>query len=261
MEAKAEKSSRSIGMSPVSLAKWQAELTNRRIHTADGLLAIVTDIDGLPTARKAIKGEPVQNKTWLSIFDKLKLERQTFFPDCEWHRWNQQTLWGNLWELGEGKEDRFGIVLRQPFQDSGLNPFRVEHKGDYQKELPIGKEVLIELPAGISGYLILVEHDSEGRIELISPSCVSEDPKLTGDIRRLPQHPDPKYQFFKPTILGNNLLWAGIFAQLPDWAWLENLPSNGFLDLQSEHLRDLWNYASNPPPGSQIWRSSYVVVN
>ena len=87
------------------------------------------------------------------------------------------------------------------------------------------------------------------------------NPELTGDVQLLPQHPPSAHPFFTPKTLGTNSLWAGIFAELPqDWEWLEKA-QEGVLSLKEDHLMDLWNYASQPPLGSQIWRSSYVVVS
>ena len=248
-------------MSARGFLEWRTALKDCGIDTVNGLLdELVVEIEiAQPTAAKAFKGEKAERKMWTNIFRALDLKRETFFTDAEWNGWDRETLWKNLWALAEDGEDRFGWVLPQQMEHAGITSDTLG-KSDYHKRLSSGKKVLLKIPAGLSGYLIVVEQDSSGSVELISPSCLVVNPELTGDVRFLPEYPPSPHKFFIPTTLGTNSLWAGIFAELPDWEWLGKA-REGVLSLQSAHLMDLWNYASKLPPGSQIWRSSYVVVS
>lgn len=259
MQTNPEQVAKGIEMSARGLVEWQTALKDCGIDTARGLLdeLVLTDI-ARPTVTKAFKGEKVAQSSWKKIFTALDFKRETFFTDAEWNGWNRETVWKNLWGLAENADERFGLVLPQQIEHAGLKDVLTESV--YQKRLISGKKVLLKIPAGLSGYLILVEQDALGSIELISPSCLVTDPKLTGDVRLLPQYPPSAHKFFIPTTLGTNSLWAGIFTQLPEWEWLKQAQA-GVLSLTEDQLMDLWNYASKPPLGSQIWRSSYVVVS
>ncbi len=59
--------------------------------------------------------------------------------------------------------------------------------------------------------------------------------------------------------VGTRYLWAGIFAQLPEWGWLQGARED-LLDLQVEQLTDLLGYAQQSPEGCRMWKTSYEVV-
>jgi hypothetical protein len=245
-------------MSTAGLIKWQAVLTAKKIGTANQLLAKSLSIDSEPTARKALKGGRLDKKTWESIFQDLDLNRGDFFTDAEWHEWSLETRWEMLLNLAEDASARFGLVFPQQLEHAGFGDlFRQER---FQTSIPSGKSVLLEIPAGLSGYLILVEQDPNGEICLVAPSCLVMDSSLTGELRLLPQHPPSPFKVLKPSTLGTSYLWAGIFAQLPDWKWLQALPG-GLLKLEMEQITQLVEYAETQPrETTQIWKSSYTVT-
>jgi hypothetical protein len=201
-------------MSDRGLREWQNALKDCDIDTINRLLdevLVKTDITRStdakavitrPTAANAFRGERLDRATWTKIFTALEFNRVTFFSEAEWHGWNRETLWKNLWGLAEDADDLFGLVLPEQIEHAGLKDVLTESV--YQKRLLSGKKVLLKIPAGLLGYLILVEQDALGSIELISPSCLVTDPKLTGDVRLLPQYPPSAHKFFIPTTLGTN---------------------------------------------------------
>jgi hypothetical protein len=282
MQTNPGKGTRGIGMSRKGWLAWQTALDGKNISTFELFLqeleksenngqtasreAIESnehDIIAEPTARRAWNRRTLERNTWKKIFKKLALKRSEFFTDAEWHEWNLQTLWRDLLELAEDGDDRFGLVPQQKLQTSGFRDTvrRAFGNSVYPKQLIRGTSVLLEIPAGLKGYLILLEGDPSGNIVLISPSCLVASPKLTGDVKLLPEHPPSPLKFVALATLGEHWLWAGIFARLPDWEWLKNEPNDGLLDLQVEHLDELLDYASKHPEESRIWKSHYLVVD
>jgi hypothetical protein len=251
--------------------KWQAVLTNLRISTPKHLIARVRDVNSEPIARKALKGEKLAKTTWASVFAGLKLERKDFFSDAEWLDRDLTTQWQMLWNLAEDASDRFGLVLPPELENNDLNdalPERQrlrEHQRlgadkKFVKTIISRTSVLIQIPGGISGYLILLEQDAQGNIILLSPSPLMVDPLLTGAIQQLPQYPPSPFEFFQPITVGTNNLWASVFAKLPAWKWLADAQKRP-LRLQLVHLKELFEYVEKQPQGTEIWRSSYVVTD
>jgi hypothetical protein len=254
--------SKSIGMSAAGLIKWQAALTKKRIGTAIQFLANAPSITGEPTARKALKGEKLGKTTWESIFQDLGENRGDFFTDAEWFgRDLLKEQWAKLLELAEDASDRFGLVLPDRLERADLRGAKSKYPSKYMTKLRINSKVLLEIPSGLSGYLILLEQNKDGGINLISPSQLMKNTLLTGEAQRLPQLPvdEDIAEVIEMTDEGTRYLWAGIFAQLPDWGWLVGAKDDT-LELQVEQLRDLLGYAKHQPPGTQIWRSSYTVM-
>jgi hypothetical protein len=252
-----DRSAKAIEMSAAARAKWLTMLKTRKINTAKQLLSRVRDLHGEPLARKALKGDRLDRTTWDSIFKGLKVSRADFFNDIEWFERNLETQWGMLWDLAVDASDRFGIVLPEHVPDSS----RWDGVGSekFQKTLQSRTSVLLEIPWGMPGYLMLLEQDALGNIVLLCPSPLMANPLLSGVIQRLPQYPPSPFEFFQPIAVGTNYLWAGIFTKLPELKWLTDAQKRP-LRLQLTQLADLFDYASKQPSGTPIFRSSYVVT-
>lgn len=251
---------RAIEMSAAGLTKWQAALTKKNIGTAPELLARLTEITGEPTARKALKGQKIDKESWKSIFKDLDLDGGDFFTDVEWFGRNP---WEMLLDLAEDASDRFGLVSLDGLQQANFRTAIPSPKlPRYMTKLPINSEVVLEMPSGLSGHLILLEQNTEGGIDLLSPSPLMKKTLLAGEVQLLPQRPVPQgfAEKIHMTDVGTRYLWAGIFDRLPEWDWLADTQENMRCDLQVEQLTDLLAYAKIQPPGTQIWRSSYTVV-
>jgi hypothetical protein len=187
-------------------------------------------------------------------FSRLKLERADFFTDVQWFDRDLKTQWQLLWDLAVDASDRFGLVLDKTVENSDLD------REKFAKTIVSRTSVCLEIPRGLSGYLILVEQDAQGSIILLSPSPLMANPMLTGAIQRLPQYPPSPFPCLQPITVGTNNLWAGIFAKLPDWRWLADAQKKP-LRLQLAQLTDLFEYARKQPKDTQILRSSYVVTD
>jgi hypothetical protein len=257
---------KSIEMSPAARAKWLTMLKTRKINTAKQLLSRVRDLHGEPLARKALKGDRLDRTTWDSIFKGLKVFRDDFFNDIEWFERNLESQWGMLWEMAKDASDRFGVVLPEHIPDSsawdGIGsdslPERLCQR--FEQSIESRTSVLLEIPWGTPGYLILLEQDALGNIVLLSPSPLMANPLLTGKIQRLPQYPPSPFEFLQPITVGTNYLWAGVFTQLPQLKWLADAQKKP-LRLQLPQLADLFNFASQQPAGTPMFRSSYVVID
>jgi hypothetical protein len=242
-----------IEMSAGSRVKWQAMLTTRKIGTAKKLLTRVPELGGEPTARRAFNGQRLDKDTWAAIFYGLKLDRANFFTDVQWFDRTLQTQWQLLWNLATDADDRFGLVLAAPDVDSELD------RPKFARTIVARTSVSIDICAGYSGYLILVERDPSGGVVLLCPSPMMTNPLLTGASQRLPQSPPSPFPFFQPLSVGTNQLWAGMFTKLPTWPWLA-AAAHKPLRLELAQLTDLLEAASKHRQETQMMRSSYLVT-
>lgn len=252
-----------LAMSPAGLAEWKITLADLGIDKGIDLWRKVNGdreeknhVISYPTAKKAFDGE-TSDTTWKVIFQELDLKWSNYFSEAEWNGWNCETLWGMLLNMAEDASDRFGIVLPEKLESAGIEDMFTTQK--IQKTIPSGKSVLLEIPEGYSGYAIVLEQGSSGNIVLVAPSCLMVDSAVQGERRLLPQHPPSPFKFLVPTTVGINYLWAGIFAQLPDWEWLHE-ERQGLLKLEMAHVTQLLEYAAQPRNTIQIWSSSYTVT-
>jgi hypothetical protein len=255
------KVSNAFAMSASGRAEWKIALADCGIGDMATFVKAVITVVSRPTAECAFDGGRLERQTWEKIFKELDLQRSDFFTEAKWWQWDLLTLWGMLWNLGEDASDRFGLVLPDRLERADLRGAKLKHPSKYMTKLRINSKVLLEIPSGLSGYLILLEQNKDGGINLISPSQLMKNTLLTGEAQRLPQLPvdEDIAEVIEMTDEGTRYLWAGIFAQLPDWGWLVGAKDD-ILELQVEQLRDLLGYAKHQPPGTQIWRSSYTVM-
>jgi hypothetical protein len=255
----AERAARSIlqiEMSAASRAKWKAMLTNRKIGTAKKLLSRVPELMGEPTARRAFNGQRLDRQTWEAIFYGLKLDRADFFTDVQWFALDLNSQWKNLWNLAQDATDRFGLVLAEPVKTADGDEVA---PAKFVKTIESRTSVLLEIPGGMLGHLILIEQDAQGNTILLSPSPLMANPVLTGLSQRLPQYPPSPFPYLQPICVGTNRLWAGIFAKAPDWRWLSQAQQKP-LRLQLSQLTDVYEHTRKQPQGMPIFRSSYVVT-
>jgi hypothetical protein len=244
-----------IEMSAASKAKWQAMLMARKIGTAKKLISRVPEITGESIARRVLNAQSLDRQTWQAIFYALKLDRADFFTDVQWFALDANSQWEMLWELA-GDSDRFGLVLAEPDTDTDD---READRSKFVRTIAIRTSVFIEIPAGLNGYLILVERDARDNIVLLSPSPLMASPLLTGTIQRLPQYPPSPFPHLQPLSVGTNQLWAGVFDRAPDWRWLADAQKKP-LRLQLAQLTDLYAYTRKQPKGLPLLRSSYVTI-
>jgi hypothetical protein len=257
------RAARSIEMSDAGRSKWQAALAAKNIGTATQLLAHALSITSEPTARKALNGEKLDKKTWEAILQDLNLNLGDFFPDAQWFEQIPVNPWEQLLAMATDGSARFGMVIPDSVKCANVrNALKSKNPPKYLPKFPIKTQVILEIDAQCSGHLILLEQNSDGGIDLLSPSVLMPDNLLTGKIQYLPQRPLPRADISEVIELepvGTRYLWAGIFAQLPDWEWLEGARED-LLDLQGEQLRDLLGYAQESPEKCRLWKTSYEVV-
>ena len=247
-----------IEMSAAGKAKWKVMLTARKIGTAKKLLSRVPELMGEPTARRAFNAQSLDRLTWQAIFYALKLDRADFFTDVQWFALDANSQWEQLWELATDASDRFGLVLAEPVPDA--ESAADGDRSKFAQTIVTRTSVFIEIPARLSGYLILIERDAQDNIVLLSPSPLMASPLLTGAIQRLPQYPPSPFPYFQPLSVGTNQLWAGVFERAPDWRWLADAQKKP-LRLQLAQLTDLYIYIRKQPKGTPLLRSSYVTID
>jgi hypothetical protein len=247
-----------IEMSAAGKAKWKAMLNARKIGTAKKLLSRVPELMGEPTARRAFNAQSLDRLTWQAIFYALKLDRADFFTDVQWFALDANSQWELLWELATDASDRFGLVLAEPVPNSELAEGGSRSK--FVQNIATRTSVSIEMPAGLNGYLILIERDAQDNIVLLSPSPLMLSPLLTGAVQSLPQCPPSPFPYLQPLGVGTNQLWAGVFDRAPDWRWLADAQKKP-LRLQLAQLTDLYVYIRKQPKGTPLLRSSYVTTD
>ena len=229
-------------------------LTARKIGTAKKLLARVPEISTEPTARRAFNGQKLDRQTWEAIFYRLNLDRANFFTDVQWFDRNLNTQWEMLWKLAKDAGERFGLILAENLPATeGIQPEK------FVQTIVSRTSAFIEIPAGLTGYLLLLERDASGNIVMLSPSPLIANPLLSGALQRLPQSPPSPFPHLQPLTVGTIELWAGIFAKSPDWRWLAQAQSKP-LRLDLAQLTEIFESIRKQPQGIQMLRSSYVVT-
>jgi hypothetical protein len=244
-----------IEMSAIGQTRWKAMLTARKIGTAKKLLARVPEISTEPTARRAFNGQKLDRQTWEAIFYGLNLDRADFFTDVQWFDRNLNTQWELLWKLAQDAGERFGLILAEnlPAHD-GIEPEK------FVRTIVSRTSGSIEIPAGLTGYLLLLERDASGTIVMLSPSPLIATPLLSGAVQRLPQSPPSPFPYLQPLTVGTTELWAGIFAKSPDWRWLATAQKKP-LRLDLAQLTEIYESTRKQHQSTQILRSSYVVTD
>jgi hypothetical protein len=252
--------SKAIEMSKNGLAEWQAALHDLKIDSykdlTDAVYAVGDEI-APQTAKKAFRGEGIERPQWIKVFKALDLRRETFFSEYEWENFSSLDLWKKLWDVAEDANDRFGLVLPQRPQEGNIRDALIPQK--YATIFPDGTNVFIEIPAGLTGSLILLERNTRDEIDLVAPSCLMQDTFLNGELQRLPQQPSAPVLSIPLRSPGTRYLWAGIFAELPGWQWLIGAEKE-VLALEVKQLAELLAFAKNQSQGTKIWRSSYTVT-
>jgi hypothetical protein len=175
---------------------------------------------------------------------------------------HDKTVWDMLLDLAVYATDRFGIIYPPNIPVMGMGGDYLRHQQNkIQTKIPRGKHVLLEIPKGLTGYLVLLEDRAHlGDVLLLSPSCWMENSQLDGKPIQLPKPSTLDYQGIQLVTLGETHLWAGVFETLPDWEWLKPLQKN-LQSLDASHLRQLHEYAESQPSETKtLLRSNYTVV-
>lgn len=265
---------RAISMSPKGFMQWQEAMQDLAINSAQDLVDAV--VEGLrddlapqtpqeakkktiapQTAEKAFTGKGVVDKPqWIKIFKALDLKWSTFFSAYEWEKLTPTDIWDDLLGIAEDANDRFGMVLAPRLQESGCRDALKTHR--YEAVISKGDHVLVEFPADLQGFLLLLEQNAEGGFDLVAPSCLMQDSFLDGNLRRLPQYPPAPVQSIQLDSLGFVSVWAGVFDNLPQWDWLSGAEKD-MLSLDVEQLDEVLAFAKSQTRAT-IWRSSYTVT-
>jgi hypothetical protein len=262
---------RAIAMSAVHLAEWKQKLTEKEIFSAADLWNRVNvaekkkDKDiAAGTTTKAFKGEAIELKPWLRIFEALELDRIDFFTDAEWNKWDAKTLWGMLLKQAQDGSERLGWVNLQNVERANMRPIATEaQQVRYLRQIRSGTKVLFEIPSGLNGYFVAIEQNHKGEIYLIAPSPVMKNIVLSGKEELLPQRPldEDTPEVFELTEVGTRHVWAAVFPELPDLEWLTGAAaSRNWQDLNEGHLNDLWEYVESGSSNTPIWKLSYAVT-
>jgi hypothetical protein len=250
MQTIPDRTNKPIEMSPAGKKKWQSMLTTRRINTAKQLLSRVRDLKGEPVARRVLNAQSLDRGTWESVFAGLKVHRDDFFTDVEWFDRDLTTQWQMLWDLAIDGNDKFGIILANNGQTT---------EWKFVESIVSRSSVILEIPRGMSGYLIVVEKDAQDNLILLSPSPLMSNTQLTGAIQRIPQYPPSPFEYLQPITIGMNNIWAGVFPSLPSFPWLADAKARP-LRLKLSQLTDLFEYTKKQSKGTQMFRSSYLVT-
>jgi hypothetical protein len=253
---------KAITMSQGGLAQWKYQLQKLSIGSYTDLMNAVcaASEDGItpPTAKKAFEGGGISKPSWERIFTALDLSWKQFFSQYEWEKLTSTDVWKQLLAVAEDAHDRFGLVLAPRFQESGFRDALPDNPHKYQTVLSKGQCVLVEFPADLRGFLILLEQNPDGGFDLVAPSCLMQNNRLDGNLQRLPQYPPAPVESIPLKSLGTSSVWAGVFDDLPQWEWLPGAEKD-MLSLDVEQLAEILEFAKSQPQAT-IWRSSFTVT-
>jgi hypothetical protein len=210
------------------------------------------------TAKLAFEGKGISQSSWVRILTALGLGWEQFFSQYQWKKLTSTDIWKQLLDVAEDARDRFGLVLAPRLQESSLRDALPNNPHKYQTVLSKGQCVLVEFPADVHGFLILLEQNTEGGFDLIAPSCLMQNNRLDGKLQRLPQHPPAPVQSIPLKSLGTSSIWAGVFDDLPQWDWLADAEKD-ILSLNVMQLDEILEFAKSQSQAT-IWISSYTVI-
>jgi hypothetical protein len=195
-----------------------------------------------------IKGKWQIAKKWL---------REEKYP--EWLRETQnielmsQPTFDQLWQqlLAKATDtDQMGPELLSLSRDMGSG----------EECLPLGSHIHFNINLDLSGYLLLLEKGTSGKVWCLCPSTFAPEPFLPNGQTTLPQDSSPLRSFKLTGNPGQEQMVAVVTQESPPLKWLIETNSKPPLQLNAACLNELLNYL-NSNPGSRVFYMGYTVTS
>ncbi len=148
-------------------------------------------------------------------------------------------IWQQLQSLGSPTE-KMGLVL---VKEETL-AWSWQTNSIYEKSVSIGSHIRFEINLESSGYLLLIQKDTSGKVWCFCPSCFAPQTRLNDGKTILPQEDSAMKSFQIEGIPGKEMILAVITQEIPNLNWLPQTNDEP-LELIEYHLSQLFNWISN----------------
>jgi Domain of unknown function (DUF4384) len=201
-------------------------------------LAVERGIASWSTINHFFNGIAVQRQIFIEICEELDLDWQDIVetPTKDILLSAPEQLWLKLQKLGSPTE-QMGLVL---VQEETLG-WGTKLPSPYKKSVPLGSLIRFEVNFDFSGYLLLLQKDTQGQMLCFCPSCFAPQPLLNAGKTILPQPGSSMSSFPIEGEPGNEQVIAIITKEVPTLDWLSQA-SYDTLELDETHLQSLLDY-------------------
>lgn len=244
-------SNRSLSASPQGQEKLRKALERQNLTQ----MALVNErgIASWSTINHFFNGKPIKRELFIDICNELNLNWQDVVKISRKELNPIDELWLQLITLASPREDMGLVLAKEETLGWGTKlPSR------YEKSVPVGAYIQVEVNLNIQGYLILLLKDTSGEVCCFCPSCFAPQNKLETGKTILPQADSPITSFPIEGTPGKEQILAIITPTIPNLEWLPR-PSDEPLTLTEDYLNILLDYANNSIE-AQILYTEYQVV-
>ncbi|MCC2695853.1 DUF4384 domain-containing protein [Nodularia sp. LEGE 04288] len=222
--------------------------TNRSIMaTVTGIQKAKLALERRNYTKKALALElELAASTVNNFFKRKPIYRTNFEEICRFLGLNWQDivtsvdqLWEQLQTFGTITEKMGLVVVEEQTLAWGWPTNSI-----YEKSVQIGSYIRVEVNFEISGYLLLLQRDTSGKIWCFCPSCFAPQPHLNTGKTCLPQEESEITCFPIEGIPGKEEILALITPTMLSYYWLPQA-SDEPLELTNSHLSELLDYVNN----------------
>jgi hypothetical protein len=162
-------------------------------------------------------------------------------------------LWKKLIKLSQYSPRRLGLVdaTKSPQSMSMID----EDEG-FLTQVVSKSLIYIEMEAIFPGHLILLDRDATGEIIVLSPSPYIRETKISRGRMHFPQENAPR-KAFKPSTLGEEMIVAIVFPDIPNFSWCKIEEKCTILDRLK--MLELLDYLKTSEPTELIYTRFGIV--
>lgn len=238
---------RTLVASPKGIEKAKYALIRK--NWTQQTLADDVHVASWATISKFFNGVPISYHIFIEICTMLELDWQniaissnldiTEVKNQEQPLTPLAEIWQQLQSLGSPTE-KMGLVL---VKEETL-AWSWQTNSIYEKSVSIGSHIRFEINLESSGYLLLIQKDTSGKVYCFCPSCFAPQAQLNQGKTVLPQKDAPMKSFKIEGEPGKEIIFAVITEEIPNLNWLPQ-ENDEPLELKENHLSQLFNFISN----------------
>lgn len=236
----------------------QARIALERQNLTQMALVNERGIASWSTINNFFNGKPVQRQIFIEICSELNLNWQDIALSPSEEEETQKLtpldkLWQQLETLGSPTE-QMGLVL---VKEETLG-WRWQTPSRYEKSVSLGSHIRFEINLESSGYLLLIQKDTSGKVWCFCPSCFASQPQLDTGRTIVPQEGSPMTSFPIEGDSGKEHILAVITKDAPTLDWLPQ-GSDTPLQLEESHLWQLLEFV-NESEECQVLYTDYMIT-
>lgn len=208
------------------------------------------------TVNGFFNGKSVDRDIFLQICEELNLSWEDIaeLPEAKPNEAPILDKWQELTALGSPTE-QMGLVL---VQEETLT-WGTKLPSPYKKSVRLGSFIRFEVNFDFSGYLILLQKDTQGQMLCFCPSCFASEPLLSTGKTILPQSGAPMTSFPIEGEPGDEQIIAVVTKEMPALDWLPKINDDP-LQLDDTHLQSLLDYLGKCEEGKVLYTQYSIVA-